>query len=248
MTTRVSYKVRLAWSTSSQMGLMLIECALGMYELALMHLLAHSAYKAYAFLNAGHAVYEDLNQQMSPQVLPGLLAWLMAFVGACSLVLGAVYWLDYQGPWSVWLIFGLALMVLLVQRPQPYSSLSIVPMLIFAGGLLICYVVFKSVVGFELQFPISDRVQALSLADLWVIVVFLGLFIMHLLLFYVGHIKSLQIISMKLYAGLYLDEWFTRLTLRLWRLSLTAQHRKNSFESINSTNSTNTDIQENRHD
>ncbi|MCD8530638.1 MAG: NADH-quinone oxidoreductase subunit L, partial [Saccharospirillaceae bacterium] len=49
MTTRISIKVRLAWSTSAQMGLMLIECALGLVELALLHLLAHSAYKAWAF-------------------------------------------------------------------------------------------------------------------------------------------------------------------------------------------------------
>lgn len=42
MATRISMKVRLAWSTSAQMGLMLVECALGLFELALLHLLTHS--------------------------------------------------------------------------------------------------------------------------------------------------------------------------------------------------------------
>jgi NAD(P)H-quinone oxidoreductase subunit 5 len=51
--TRVSVKVLLAWSTVAQMGLMLVECALGQYGLALLHLVAHSCYKAYAFLAAG---------------------------------------------------------------------------------------------------------------------------------------------------------------------------------------------------
>ncbi|MDX1458278.1 MAG: NADH-quinone oxidoreductase subunit L, partial [Marinobacter sp.] len=51
MMTRISIKVKLAWSTSAQMGLMLVQCALGLFELALLHLLAHSCYKAYGFLS-----------------------------------------------------------------------------------------------------------------------------------------------------------------------------------------------------
>jgi NAD(P)H-quinone oxidoreductase subunit 5 len=38
MTTRVSVKVALAWSTCAQMGFMLLECGLGAYGLALLHL------------------------------------------------------------------------------------------------------------------------------------------------------------------------------------------------------------------
>ena len=56
MTTRVSVKVALAWSTSAQMGFMLLECALGAWHLALLHLVAHSLYKAHAFLSAGSTV------------------------------------------------------------------------------------------------------------------------------------------------------------------------------------------------
>lgn len=56
MTTRVSVKVNLAWSTAAQMGLMLVQCGLGLWHLALLHLLAHSVYKAHAFLSAGSTV------------------------------------------------------------------------------------------------------------------------------------------------------------------------------------------------
>jgi NAD(P)H-quinone oxidoreductase subunit 5 len=42
MTTRVSIKVALAWSTCAQMGFMLLECGLGAYPLALLHIVAHS--------------------------------------------------------------------------------------------------------------------------------------------------------------------------------------------------------------
>jgi NAD(P)H-quinone oxidoreductase subunit 5 len=53
---RTSFKVGLAWSTSSQMGFMLIQCGLGLFEMAWLHLIAHSIYKAHAFLSAGTAV------------------------------------------------------------------------------------------------------------------------------------------------------------------------------------------------
>ncbi|MDH4042687.1 MAG: NADH-quinone oxidoreductase subunit L, partial [Gammaproteobacteria bacterium] len=56
MLTRISIKVRLAWSTCAQMGFMLMEIGLGLYELAFLHLVAHSLYKAHAFLSAGETV------------------------------------------------------------------------------------------------------------------------------------------------------------------------------------------------
>lgn len=54
--TRPSFKVGLAWSTSSQMGFMLLQCGLGLFEMAWLHLIAHSIYKAKAFLSAGSVV------------------------------------------------------------------------------------------------------------------------------------------------------------------------------------------------
>ncbi|MEW5835995.1 MAG: proton-conducting transporter membrane subunit, partial [Pseudomonadota bacterium] len=56
MLTQTSIKASLAWSTIAQMGLMLLECGLGAFPLALLHLLAHSFYKAHGFLASGTAV------------------------------------------------------------------------------------------------------------------------------------------------------------------------------------------------
>ena len=66
MMTRISIKVSLAWSTCAQMGFMMMQCGLGLYDLALLHLLAHSLYKAHAFLGAGGAVEQNKLQQMTP--------------------------------------------------------------------------------------------------------------------------------------------------------------------------------------
>ena len=49
-------KRALAFSTIAQMGFMMIQCGLGAWGLALLHLVAHSLYKAYAFLHAGSTI------------------------------------------------------------------------------------------------------------------------------------------------------------------------------------------------
>jgi NAD(P)H-quinone oxidoreductase subunit 5 len=53
MLTQTSIKVSLAWSTIAQMGFMMLECGLGAFTAAALHLVAHSLYKAHAFLSSG---------------------------------------------------------------------------------------------------------------------------------------------------------------------------------------------------
>jgi len=56
MMTQSAVKTQLAWSTVAQMGFMLLQCGLGAFALATLHLVAHSLYKAHAFLSSGSAV------------------------------------------------------------------------------------------------------------------------------------------------------------------------------------------------
>ncbi|MFN3288024.1 MAG: proton-conducting transporter membrane subunit, partial [Sphingomonadaceae bacterium] len=58
MLTQSAVKTALAWSTVAQMGFMLMQCGLGLWALALLHIVAHSLYKAHAFLASGGAVAE----------------------------------------------------------------------------------------------------------------------------------------------------------------------------------------------
>jgi formate hydrogenlyase subunit 3/multisubunit Na+/H+ antiporter MnhD subunit len=46
-------KTALAWSTVSQMGFMLVQCALCAFPAALLHIVGHGLYKAWSFLRAG---------------------------------------------------------------------------------------------------------------------------------------------------------------------------------------------------
>lgn len=55
MLTHASIKRCLAFSTVAQMGFMMLECGLGAFPLAVLHLVAHSLYKGHAFLASGGA-------------------------------------------------------------------------------------------------------------------------------------------------------------------------------------------------
>lgn len=56
MLAQPSVKRALAFSTIAQMGFMMMQCGLGAFSLALLHIVAHSLYKAHAFLTAGSTI------------------------------------------------------------------------------------------------------------------------------------------------------------------------------------------------
>ncbi len=56
MLTQTSVKISLAYSTIAQMGFMMLECGLGAFPAALLHIVAHSLYKAHAFLSSGSVI------------------------------------------------------------------------------------------------------------------------------------------------------------------------------------------------
>lgn len=89
MLTQSAVKTALAWSTVSQMGFMLLQCGLGLWALALLHIIAHSLYKAHAFLSSGGAVRAVASlKRPGPVATPNLGAVLKAF--GLALVLYAV--------------------------------------------------------------------------------------------------------------------------------------------------------------
>ena len=56
MLTQTDIKKKLAWSTISQMGFMMLQIGLGAFALAALHIVGHSFYKAHAFLSAASTV------------------------------------------------------------------------------------------------------------------------------------------------------------------------------------------------
>ena len=68
MVTQPSVKVALAYSSAAHMGFSLLLCGLGAYPMAILHLVAHSCYKAHAFLAAGSVV--DAARAAAPAAPP----------------------------------------------------------------------------------------------------------------------------------------------------------------------------------
>lgn len=111
MLTQTSVKRSLAYSTIAQMGFMMLQCGLGAFALAVLHIVAHSLYKAHAFLSSGSVVQMSQSAwapserpAAHPVVLGATLAtavgitWLVGGLfgitpasGAGVLLLGAVF-------------------------------------------------------------------------------------------------------------------------------------------------------------
>jgi NAD(P)H-quinone oxidoreductase subunit 5 len=120
MLTQSAVKTALAWSTVAQMGFMLLQCGLGLWPLALLHIVAHSLYKAHAFLGSGGAVKAVASiKRPGPVAVPGGAAVAKAFLVALVLYAGvAAGFSGLMGPKSpqalalgAILIFGVAYLV-----------------------------------------------------------------------------------------------------------------------------------------
>ncbi len=118
MLTQPAVKTSLAWSTVSQMGFMIFECGLALFPLALLHIVAHSLYKAHAFLASGGAVERIAAiRRPGPVAVPRLGAILRAFGAALAIyvLVGFAFGLQHKSPQAIVLgailIFGVAYML-----------------------------------------------------------------------------------------------------------------------------------------
>lgn len=86
MLTQPAVKTSLAWSTVAQMGFMIMQCGLALFPLALLHIVAHSLYKAHSFLASGGAVERIAAlRRPGPVAIPNVGAVTMAFLAALGI-------------------------------------------------------------------------------------------------------------------------------------------------------------------
>jgi NAD(P)H-quinone oxidoreductase subunit 5 len=138
MLTQPAVKTSLAWSTVAQMGFMILQCGLALFPLALLHIVAHSLYKAHAFLASGQAVEGVAAiRRPGPVAIPNGAAVLKAFVAALAIygLVGAGFGFESKSPQAIALgailIFGVAYLLaqgladqapkVLTQRTALYS-------------------------------------------------------------------------------------------------------------------------------
>lgn len=115
MLTQPAVKTSLAWSTVAQMGFMILQCGLALFPLALLHIVAHSLYKAHAFLASGAAVDSvSAIRRPGPVAIPNGVAGGRAFLIALAIyaAVGLVFGVNGKSPQAIALgailIFGVA--------------------------------------------------------------------------------------------------------------------------------------------
>ncbi len=100
MLTQTSIKKSLAYSTIAQMGFMLLQCGLGAFSAAMLHIIAHSLYKAHAFLSSGNVIAERTATRSAPSAIDefswakftSALAMSFAFLGLAFVATGIDPW------------------------------------------------------------------------------------------------------------------------------------------------------------
>jgi len=86
MLTQTSIKRSLAYSTIAQMGFMMLQCGLGAFSAALLHIVAHSVYKAHAFLSCGSVL--DTAARLKAPVMPASPTGRSALALTCAISIG----------------------------------------------------------------------------------------------------------------------------------------------------------------
>jgi NAD(P)H-quinone oxidoreductase subunit 5 len=220
MTTRASVKVVLAWSTIAQMGFMLVQCGLGAYHLALLHLLAHSIYKAHAFLSTGSVVETWRGASIVKARKPSF--WLVL---AGALVLGLVaapFYMAYRrsglhapvslGPLVIALLLSF---VPMIGKAIAAGWRSFKLAVLFTLGATASYFAWHAL--FEVVSPSSGVADA-AYSTRWQIVLggLVVLFIAQTILQTSPGGALARFLQPHMHSGLYIDDWFTRLTFRLW--------------------------------
>lgn len=210
MLTRISIKVKLAWSTVAQMGFMVLECGLGLYTLAAMHLLGHSLYKAHAFLSASKVVEESKLQQLRNSHKYTAISFMLAPLVAYICIASVHHFIsNTQWPWwwSVVLAFAWAPMLWM-----SYQNIqAIVDRFVIGTGMLS---VLTAIASFMHQLPFGTTDTNHLQAGLFATA---GMALMYLLLTLIQvYPKQLSRFQRWSYAGFYVDEAYTRLALKLW--------------------------------
>lgn len=229
MMTRVDIKSRLAWSTCSQMGFMLLECGLGLLPLAFLHLVAHSFYKAYGFLSTGETVRRNARARLAPAApshgpgreLAGRLLAAPLAVGVAFGLAGAINALTGQAgaPAVALLIVGLACAPLFWNL-SPASPLAPLRGLLIEAGLVLAYLLWHGIF-YRLAAGTATRPEpALAAA---VATVFCLMYVAQIAVQAASGARAIRRLHAWAYAGFYLDEGFDRLTQRIWPLRRTLQ-------------------------
>jgi NAD(P)H-quinone oxidoreductase subunit 5 len=187
MLTQTSVKKSLAYSTIAQMGFMLYQCGIGAYSAAMLHILAHSLYKAHAFLSSGSVIADRAGTRGSLSASQQV-HWIKLTAVGCSLI--AILWtslaifginpMTKPGGLLLGGILCLAMTNWIAKVMRNGSHAMWIRSIAVAGGLCLVYSAsFGAVDAFiEASLPVASVQETFLLVAGFIATSFLGLLIL----------------------------------------------------------------------
>jgi NAD(P)H-quinone oxidoreductase subunit 5 len=227
MLTQSSIKVSLAWSTIAQMGFMMLQCGLGAWSAALLHIVAHSLYKAHAFLSSG-SVIDLARASWSPspggQPHPARMGIAVGLVLAVTLLVATVFGAtihEQPGVFALGAIMLLGLTHLIAQsideRPNSFVVVRTLAltMLVAAAYFGLQWGAAQVVAG---AVPANAPVRGLAtlIAVLLVVAAFAAVTVLQSTLARASGTPRWQALHVHVANGFYINTIANRLVLRLW--------------------------------
>ncbi len=238
MMTATNIKGSLAYSTCAQMGFMLMECGLGLYSLALLHIVSHSVYKAHAFLSSG-SVVDHFRAPVLPTVPRIATMWqvMRSLAVAAPIVIGtgAVFGVSLPQQTAL-IVMGIILTVAISQLLLQALNMG----KISASRLLLAIIGLSALVstayfGLDTLFTVLFRASLPTAQGSAGVVqdgllglitaVFVGLLLVQQMLPRLLNKPFWQATYVHFYNGLYIDTFFTRLVRRFRPMGTTGSLR-----------------------
>ncbi len=227
MMTQSNIKRALGFSTIAQMGFMMLQCGLGAFSAAMLHIIAHSLYKAHAFLRSGDAWRVEhipaepqsaLDEPASHIRLPGFrqveLALTALFVGGVFTFAAGLLDIDLTlkaGGIVLASIICLAIGSWLTQAYQAswrtVGNAALVALLLIAA-YVVSYSAVHAVTGAHVPTELSTVL--LGVIGFAIVVLFTGLAILQTLLPEAARRRWLQVLYVHAYNGFYVDTMVRR--------------------------------------
>lgn len=198
---QVNVKQKLACSTIAQMGFMIMQCGLGFFNAAVVHLILHGFYKAYLFLSSGEEIAQTKPEQQHQIKIKPIQAFVVLLFGG----LGAVLFAMWTGKGmtmdsSVFLTLIVAITIgqvtynIVNEKSLSVVQKIIVPPVLFVAGIGIYALMYNGVTVLMSDMPMIAEPMPLS----WVQIIFGIIFLIGFFVMKLGVYKKIPWLYVKL--------------------------------------------------
>ena len=185
---QVNVKQKLACSTIAQMGFMIMQCGLGFFNAAVVHLILHGFYKAYLFLSSGEDINESLptpKPVLNITPLQSIIVLIFGLLGAFvfTQLTGKGYAIDSRLFLTVIVAITVGQITYNIVKEKSLSILQkiLFPPVLFISGIVVYALMYNGVTSIMTNMPLAGQPTEIT----WIQIIFgmfflVGFFIMKL--------------------------------------------------------------------